>query len=744
MRKINILLKDRIFRVWLLCYIIIILITSLLLGSGYVFALNLYENELCHSNDLTLRHILSITETAFSEADTLSADLVRNRDLRDIVRKDKLSDYDRVTLTTLLDSLRQHPLLNGNIDSFCIYLPQTDYMISSSSATSTDVMMTLLKSNYGIDRDEYISLVQKQHSGIFYAMKTTNMRQPSQIVFFKTLFINAENEPTATVSVFINLDKLSSLIETSLRSENSNFIICDSDSNTLFSVLPNNEISHDAFAATMTSQLTGWNFTSTIPKSVLFEQLALMRNYFIIVVLFSLILVFCMAVYFTSRNFMPIAELNSVIRNQPNTSGDKATDSINRIKNALISSMNENTSMTQRIKQQSLLMKNAFMQQLYSGEFAKSDNIGGLFDNFELPHIFSNYYVIRIFPDDISGFCDNLNSASADVELAMYAAKNILEEILPQMFDFILSEEDCSLTLLLTTQEENITRNNVIEFFNDFCCKTQSMLSVTFLIGISNNHNDNNYRNAYDEATCYINNSDFASDSHIITEQKYSDVNYTIDDEYAPRLLNSIKSGNAENTFRIIKDLVEDNIKNGISRRSLALLFKQTIHIIDANIYKTDTFNIFYRTVSDVIPNAIVSQYALSLVYRRLSRAIYELCICFSKKNFDEDTTLSHKIKEYISLNYSDINLSTEYVAMYFKFSRNYISKLFKDETGSTLSNYISTVRMNNAKEMLIETDMTISKIAQQCGYLNDNTFTRIFKKCEGVTPGQYRSINKK
>ncbi|NMB25855.1 MAG: AraC family transcriptional regulator [Firmicutes bacterium] len=83
--------------------------------------------------------------------------------------------------------------------------------------------------------------------------------------------------------------------------------------------------------------------------------------------------------------------------------------------------------------------------------------------------------------------------------------------------------------------------------------------------------------------------------------------------------------------------------------------------------------------------------------------------------------------------------LTLEDVAQAVHFSPYYLSRLFREELGLTFVNYLTIVRMDEAKRLLLETDWTISRIAALVGYQDPSYFTKVFKKMEGQTPTQFR-----
>ncbi len=91
---------------------------------------------------------------------------------------------------------------------------------------------------------------------------------------------------------------------------------------------------------------------------------------------------------------------------------------------------------------------------------------------------------------------------------------------------------------------------------------------------------------------------------------------------------------------------------------------------------------------------------------------------------------LQEHLKEEITLNI---------LAEEFHLSAQYISQLFKNEIGVNFLAYLTNIRMENAKKLLLSTSLSIAEISEQSGYGDYRVFTKVFKKSEGITPSQYR-----
>lgn len=109
-----------------------------------------------------------------------------------------------------------------------------------------------------------------------------------------------------------------------------------------------------------------------------------------------------------------------------------------------------------------------------------------------------------------------------------------------------------------------------------------------------------------------------------------------------------------------------------------------------------------------------------------------------SEKIENKQNPVISKAKEYIQIHLSE-EISLEQTAMYVKVSPYYLSKLFKDETGSTFIDYVTEKRLSKAKELLKSGDLSIKEVSFETGYSDQNYFSKIFRRKFGVTPTEYK-----
>lgn len=96
------------------------------------------------------------------------------------------------------------------------------------------------------------------------------------------------------------------------------------------------------------------------------------------------------------------------------------------------------------------------------------------------------------------------------------------------------------------------------------------------------------------------------------------------------------------------------------------------------------------------------------------------------------------RVAQYITLHIKE-DLSVEFLCKQFHVSKNSLYKSFHENANSTVTDYITSARIDCAKKMLKETTLTVYKIAEEVGIENYTYFCRIFKHKTGKTPTQFR-----
>lgn len=117
---------------------------------------------------------------------------------------------------------------------------------------------------------------------------------------------------------------------------------------------------------------------------------------------------------------------------------------------------------------------------------------------------------------------------------------------------------------------------------------------------------------------------------------------------------------------------------------------------------------------------------------------IQSVCRNIVSKREEQASNMIHTAKKYIDEHYKE-ELTLDEISRRINISPYYFSKLFKEEIGQSFIEYMTNVRMETAKTLLLTTNKSMKEICSEIGYADPNYFSRTFKKNVGVTPTEYK-----
>ena len=112
----------------------------------------------------------------------------------------------------------------------------------------------------------------------------------------------------------------------------------------------------------------------------------------------------------------------------------------------------------------------------------------------------------------------------------------------------------------------------------------------------------------------------------------------------------------------------------------------------------------------------------------------------YVKSRFQTTNTRVRKIHEFLMKNYRE-EVTLQQVAEVAHMAPASVSRFFKGATGLSIFEYLNKIKIDFARQLLLNTDMGIVPISYDCGFNNLSHFNKQFKKFSGWTPSQYRKL---
>ena len=148
---------------------------------------------------------------------------------------------------------------------------------------------------------------------------------------------------------------------------------------------------------------------------------------------------------------------------------------------------------------------------------------------------------------------------------------------------------------------------------------------------------------------------------------------------------------------------------------------------------------IYMRQLHDCIRSAssfTLINYLTSTIFCEIGNQVREQYMLGGKKK--KTDSLYNNIEDYIEDHITE-KITTQFIAKEFSYNQQYLNKVFKEQNGVSLHEYISKKKIEQANFYLSETDMNIEKISEHLGYSDTHNFMKLYKKITGMTPTTYR-----
>lgn len=390
------------------------------------------------------------------------------------------------------------------------------------------------------------------------------------------------------------------------------------------------------------------------------------------------------------------------------------------------------------------LEKPALRRQFVSNAFLGRDTLEDLdkkINSYNFPNVESpRYYVLVAQLDE---------RVSSETAVRLFKMLRIMEDVIPeenQMTPVVMTEENVA-TILIFGEDSIDVDKKLVEVSEAIITLAKEDSGLLVSIGLSPEYRDfGATRENYKKAVRSLSYKLLLGNQSIIS---FDDVRSIDTMSYSDEDLSSIK----ELVYQAIQiGELEDAKEN--TNLFLASLYRnsETPSLIEFGLLR------FFINVSeldrsfgtDIIDRKLTERFYQNLLFHRniieieqilMNDIIVPMTIAMEQRTNEQFQQLSNQIKEIIDERY-DEDISLDIISDELNYNPNYISSIFRKETGVTFSDYLLEKRFDKAKELLVNTDMTVKEIAEHLKYSNSQNFIRSFKRIESVTPGKYRQEN--
>lgn len=385
----------------------------------------------------------------------------------------------------------------------------------------------------------------------------------------------------------------------------------------------------------------------------------------------------------------------------------------------ILSKMNQEvTSMGNLLESQKSIVEESYINKML---FEKSTSINSAKLEF-IYNQFGKYSVLTCVFEDESGKPN-------------YPIINQFEIDLAHTFEYIKIFTYSNVLTYFVKQNTSI--NN--EFLNTVFININN--DSTFIkAGISNSYSSlSNLSKAYSESKIAMNHINNGLEKTQVSIKIFNDEmvlkseKFTLLIEEERQLVNKIINGDIKNTIEDLENIMRNNIDMPFQQQKEMHKYLGDLILVVINSKNIDINEVFPSGYLDIL-ETVSNSHNIILVNNLLINSYSKLTSSILIKKGG----LIERIISLIEKKYHD-PISLDSIADELSMSSGYVSEFFKKTTGVNFIKYVHLKRIEKAKELIKNSNKNIYDIAQELGFDNVNTFIRVFKKYEGITPGLYK-----
>ncbi|MCA0755160.1 helix-turn-helix domain-containing protein [Paenibacillus sp. N4] len=759
---------SRVFRRFLISYLIILIIPSIAGYMSYQTAINVTESVSIENGVTQLQKSKELLERRMAEVEGFTRQLAINQDLGILMNENGSSGQSNVYgIWKMMKDVLTFGQTNDFLKNFYVYLSNYDVVLTPGSAYFRPEHY--YKSYHYLDMpfDEWkSSVLARTHRSEIMALRPfmDNQTETSVVTYMQSLPLDSFNGSSPAVAVVMIDQKMITDPLSGLTDRYGGWIhITDAKGHTVglrgadeeqvaalatdksFDGEKLNQFYEDDLVITIKSDTTGWVYRAGIPREALMESANQIKFITWTVTGIALFAGLVVGLLLSYRNSAPIIRILGVMKEQFGQGQDDPShrNEFDFLHGNIAQMLTQHKRLESELHRQAPLVRDAFFKRLLAGEFQTRDEVIAaavqssaglngdvgyvgilqvngypLLDNVEvLNELNAARFILKQALTDSGSSVRMTDTGSdkivflfafPDMEAATGIGKEEVAKTLERVSALAFEEFRISVTVVLGGLFRTVTEVS----------QSYEQAKGTLDVAVHQNRK---------ELTWY-------------EDTRHESATYHYPLELELRLIGTVRAGELEEARRILQSIVSRNTE----QRELSFEMKQQLagemkgtflKLLDQKVFmEAESFEEMKNRIIGIQPAE-----PLEIIQEELAGVTEALCeVVRSRKNDSHMRTIG-QIKTYVQSAYADSALTLYRIAEQVERPEKYISQLFKEVTGVNLSDYLENVRMEQASILLKQEAMTVDEIAAQVGYNSSHSFRRAFKRVTGVSPSVFR-----
>ncbi|WP_223110474.1 AraC family transcriptional regulator [Paenibacillus sinensis] len=748
----------------------------------YESSKEILKSEIHRANTALLNETKELIDNELNSVKRLTTELIWNIRVRDLIYSSWYSRNDELYDTYLTTKeMASYQYAYPSVKDYYIYWAKKDIVLLPGVYRSSQLAFDTVHEFDKLSYDLWKGLLTVHDQRRFIKLEHKN-GQGSSLAYIYSFDGDTAETPLGASVVLLDTDKLLETISSARSFSGGEVLLIDSSNRVLISTssVQNEDLylsdlpfegesgsfyheyhgkkSEFMYTKSINGDLT---IATVVPSKLFWEKAQYMRNLTLWGLVLSMLSGVALTAILVRKHYNPVRLLTLMLPASAQHAMQWEGNEFQYIQNAISNTLNEKEQIQLRMKRQSYVLRSNLLTRLFLGKGHSQLPLEEAMTTFDI-HFISEDFAVILFYLDYASFFERLkgDDFNEKIRLTHFIVTNVVEELVREEHGGYVCETNDYIACLVNfpPMEEQREEQLVLlaERARSFLQENYKINSTIAISSIKSSmvNLPQLYREAMDtlEYMIVVGNQEIHSYSEFHKDRQdtlQTSQYYPIQTEQ--QLINYLKVGDIEKTRALIHEVISRNVEE--SRVTSVEFIRSLMFTVAATFIKTinELGDVKESLLIESRENVVklVTCESIKEMEQQLSVVVQQICEYTGEKQRLRQTTSRNQIVQertreilsYIECNYINPNLNISMIGDHFRMTPTYLSKIFKENVGNGLLDTINQIRITHAKKILADPRMNIKVVAQECGFHDINTFIRVFKKYEGVTPGQYQKV---
>ncbi len=772
---------------WLLSYLLILAVPLVVTIVTQARTAAILEREITDAHLIVLKRIRERMDAQVETAWRLTQEVAFNPRLAALTRGFTPPPPGGYAIYEMSRDLRTYRALYASIEDLYVHLPRIDSILSSAGLVDSRTYHQTYLADRGIGFEEWHREIERPRRGDFVLLGPEAATEGGSILYVQSTPLFS-TEPDATVAISLTRSSFVEDARDIATLNGATVVVLDSGDRVIaasadahgarlprYRDLPEPEglireggRRGAVIGSCIVSSLTDWKYVVLVPREVFWRKAEAARRLALAGLLLCIVLGGALVAASLKRNYDPVGDLVELMERFQGRDIGREDNEFRFIRRAIAQAQEEREKYGIVVAQQDRTLRENLLRRLLRGALVPG---GTLADRLYLhgirfagdAFVVAALYVVDYEEVFASSGDDRRDRDAYDeyrgVQFIMAAA---FEELLAARGHraFAVDVDDLLAVIVsLDAAQSARAREEIDAAVATATARLGDRMHIHFMTAVSALHRGiGEIPQAWSEALQTMEYKRLLGIEGLSHFEEVAEVHggrYHYPPETERRLINAVRAGDAASAVAIIREVFAHGFAPGrLSPAAARCLMADLTSTMVKAMEETGDEG-FGRAVeaaaegpADPIERLMACESAqelerelIVLVEARCARVREELARRSRGRHRESARRLSERVVEEVARRFADPGLDINALARSLDANPISLSRLFHEETGVSLLDHINRVRIERAKDLMHELpDEPIEEIGRRAGYGSAKTFTRAFKRREGVTPGRYRA----